>query len=89
MGPEMVDMFPYNAGIMLANLPALRESYKPFLEFILSNKYGLTFPGFGPGDQVGRGCGVIGRNKHMRLGAGRARVCVRRLCGVDGGGCGA
>ncbi|KAI8477207.1 MAG: hypothetical protein J3K34DRAFT_381683 [Monoraphidium minutum] len=51
MGPEMVDMFPYNAGVMLANLPALRDSYPAFLEFILSNQYGLTFPGFGPGDQ--------------------------------------
>ncbi|GBF98874.1 hypothetical protein Rsub_11478 [Raphidocelis subcapitata] len=51
MGPEMVDAFPYNAGVMVANLPRLRESYGDFLAFILSNQHGLTFPGYGPGDQ--------------------------------------
>jgi len=59
MGPEMLDMFPYNAGVMVANLPRLRETYGAFLEFILSNESGLTFPGFGPGDQVG---GLVGRD---------------------------
>jgi hypothetical protein len=61
MGPEMVDMFPYNAGVMLANLPRLRESYEPFLAFILSNRNGLVFPGYGPGDQVGWGARAGGR----------------------------
>ncbi|GBF93893.1 hypothetical protein Rsub_06892 [Raphidocelis subcapitata] len=51
MGPEMQDMFPYNAGIMVANLPRLRETYNDFLAFVLSNREGLTFPGYGPGDQ--------------------------------------
>lgn len=55
MGPEMVDMFPYNAGVMVANLLTLRATYKEFLQFILSNQHGLTFPGFGPGDQVSGG----------------------------------
>ena len=45
-------MFPYNAGVMLAHLPRLRETYQDFLAFIMSNTNGLTFPGFGPGDQV-------------------------------------
>lgn len=52
MGPEQVSAFPYNAGVMIANLPALRASYGAFLEFVLSNKQGLVFEGFGPGDQV-------------------------------------
>jgi hypothetical protein len=61
MGPEMVDMFPYNAGVMLANLPALRATYPAFLAFILSNRHGLTFPGYGPGDQARRrGFGGLG-----------------------------
>jgi hypothetical protein len=51
MATEMVDMFPYNAGIMLMNLVTLRRTYVQFLAFLLNNKNGMYFPGFGPGDQ--------------------------------------
>jgi hypothetical protein len=52
MAVEMADMFPYNAGVMLMNLPGLRRTYEHFLSFILDNQYGaMVFPGFGPGDQ--------------------------------------
>jgi len=52
MGLEMMDVFPYNAGVMVANLPYLRATYDSFLAFILANKEGLVFKGYGPGDQV-------------------------------------
>lgn len=45
MASEAADVFPYNAGIMLMHLPALRSSYERFLDFIFSNKHGLFFPG--------------------------------------------
>jgi hypothetical protein len=51
MGPEMQDYFPWNAGIMLMNIPYLRASYNDFLTYILTNKKGMYFDGFGPGDQ--------------------------------------
>lgn len=35
------------------NLIGLRQSYQSFLAFILENKHGVYFPGYGPGDQVG------------------------------------
>jgi hypothetical protein len=68
MGPEMVDMFPYNAGVMVANLPRLRETYSAFLAFILANGEGLTFPGYGPGDQV-RGA-LLSASAWGRVGGG-------------------
>jgi len=40
MAVEMQDMFPYNAGVMLMNLPELRSSYTGFLRFIISNAEG-------------------------------------------------
>lgn len=52
MAYENDDTFPYNAGVMLMNLPALRTSYDAFLKFILSNDRGLHFGEYGPGDQV-------------------------------------
>ena len=51
MGPEMLDVFPYNAGVMLLHLPRLRATYGALLAFVLANEEGLTFPGYGPGDQ--------------------------------------
>ena len=51
MGTEMLDTPPYNAGVMLMRLSCLRDSYDEFLAFILSNKHGLFFPGYGPVDQ--------------------------------------
>lgn len=54
MASEAVDVFPYNAGIMLMNLPRLRVTYESFLSFILGNKKGLYFSGYGPQDQVSR-----------------------------------
>ncbi|KAL6747931.1 hypothetical protein V8C86DRAFT_2894249 [Haematococcus lacustris] len=51
MAPEMTDAFPYNAGIMLMNLPGLRATYSSLLATILSNRHGLYFPGYGPLDQ--------------------------------------
>jgi len=59
LGPEMVSSFPYNAGVMVAHLPALRASYPQFLKFILNNTQGLMFPNYGPGDQVRGGCGFV------------------------------
>lgn len=62
LGPEFVNRFPYNAGVMVAHLPSLRETYPRFLKFIMSNKQGLVFGQFpeayGPGDQVGGFGGV-------------------------------
>jgi hypothetical protein len=78
MGPEMVDAFPYNAGVMVANLPRLRETYAEFLGFILANNHGLTFPGYGPGDQVG----ARGRARAR----GMAFSPAPRLAGAGGGG---
>lgn len=51
MAPEMSDMFPYNAGVMLMNLYNLSVSYNKFFAFIMSNNFGLYFPDYGPGDQ--------------------------------------
>ena len=45
MASEAEDIFPYNAGIMLMHLPAMRTTYDDFLDFIFSNKHGLYFPG--------------------------------------------
>lgn len=51
MGYEMDDMFPYNAGIMLMNIPYLRKTNAAFVEWILSQQNGLYFEGYGPLDQ--------------------------------------
>merc|ERR1719231_355870 len=51
MSYEMADMFPYNAGIMVAYLPYLRETYQEFLHSILDKEGDFQFPGYGPGDQ--------------------------------------
>jgi hypothetical protein len=48
---RQVDEFPYNAGVMLMNLPLLRSTYNDFLDFILGNRHSMYFPGYGPGDQ--------------------------------------
>ena len=45
MASEADDIFPYNAGIMLMHLPAMRSTYAAFIDFIFSNKHGLFFPG--------------------------------------------
>ncbi|KAL4447483.1 hypothetical protein ABPG75_004702 [Micractinium tetrahymenae] len=51
MGYEMDDMFPYNAGIMLMNIPYLRKTNADFISWILKQKNGLYFDGYGPLDQ--------------------------------------
>ncbi|GAQ85030.1 hypothetical protein KFL_002180050 [Klebsormidium nitens] len=51
MASEAKDVFPYNAGIMLMNLPRLRVTYDRFLSFVLGNKNGLFFSNYGPQDQ--------------------------------------
>lgn len=51
MGYEMDDMFPYNAGIMLMNIPYLRKTNAAFVDWILSQQNGLYFEGYGPLDQ--------------------------------------
>ncbi|KAI8467661.1 MAG: hypothetical protein J3K34DRAFT_523549 [Monoraphidium minutum] len=51
MGPEKVNTFPYNAGVMVANMASLAATYEAFLEFILASESGLVFAGYGPGDQ--------------------------------------
>jgi hypothetical protein len=42
---EGQDIFPYNAGIMLMNMPYMRKTNKKFLSWILSQKNGLYYPG--------------------------------------------
>ncbi|KAG2487834.1 hypothetical protein HYH03_013551 [Edaphochlamys debaryana] len=51
MSYEMDKMFPYNAGIILANLPTMRRNYKAFLHMMLDNDNGLYYPNYGPADQ--------------------------------------
>ncbi|PSC70561.1 Glycosyl transferase family 8 [Micractinium conductrix] len=51
MGYEMDDLFPYNAGIMLMNVPYLRKTNAAFVEWILKQRNGLYFDGYGPLDQ--------------------------------------
>lgn len=41
----MDDMFPYNAGIMLMNIPYLRKTNEAFVNWILQQKNGLYFDG--------------------------------------------
>lgn len=48
MASEAVDMFPYNAGIMLMHLPVLRETYDDFIDFSFNNTHGLFYPGGAP-----------------------------------------
>lgn len=45
MATEAADIFPYNAGIMLMHLPALRQTYAGFIDFVFKNEHGLFFPG--------------------------------------------
>ena len=42
---EGQDVFPYNAGIMLMNMPYVRKTNKKFLNWIVSQKNGLYYPG--------------------------------------------
>lgn len=51
MSYEFYKMFPYNAGIIMANLPTMRRNYKAFLAMMLDNDDGLYYPNFGPADQ--------------------------------------
>ncbi len=51
MSYEMDKMFPYNAGIIVANLPVMRRNYKAFLTMMLDNDNGLYYPNYGPADQ--------------------------------------
>eukprot|EP00198_Chlamydomonas_reinhardtii_P010596 XP_001699933.1 predicted protein [Chlamydomonas reinhardtii] len=51
MSYEFVNMFPYNAGIILANLPTMRENYDAFLTMMLDNNDGLYYINYGPADQ--------------------------------------
>eukprot|EP00798_Chlamydomonas_sp_ICE-L_P015288 gene15288-21372_t len=60
MAWEFRNQFPYNAGIMLMNLPELRASYHEFLAFIFSNTNGLHFGSYGPADQNGVHFGSYG-----------------------------
>lgn len=50
MSFEMDDAFPCNAGVMLMNLPGLRESHRLLVEFTFSNP-SLHFGPYGPLDQ--------------------------------------
>ncbi|GFR46701.1 hypothetical protein Agub_g8320 [Astrephomene gubernaculifera] len=51
MSYEFYKMFPYNAGIIMANLPTMRRNYKKFLAMMLDNDNGLYYPNYGPADQ--------------------------------------
>ncbi|GLC41858.1 hypothetical protein PLESTM_001258700 [Pleodorina starrii] len=51
MSYEFYKMFPYNAGIIMANLPTMRRNYKAFLAMMLDNDDGLYYPNYGPADQ--------------------------------------
>ncbi len=42
---EGQDIFPYNAGIMLMNMPYMRKTNKKFLNWIVSQRNGLYYPG--------------------------------------------
>ncbi len=42
---EGQDVFPYNAGIMLMNMPFMRKTNKKFLNWIVSQRNGLYYPG--------------------------------------------
>ena len=44
----MDDIFPYNAGIMLMNMPYLRQTNKQFIDWILEQRNGLYFDGEPP-----------------------------------------
>lgn len=45
MAGEVSDIFPFNAGIMLMNIPYLKQTYPDFLRWILLQKNGLNFGG--------------------------------------------
>ncbi len=51
MSFEFVNMFPYNAGIIVANLPVMRHNYPAFIAMMLDNEDGLYYPNYGPADQ--------------------------------------
>ncbi|KAG2445065.1 hypothetical protein HYH02_008932 [Chlamydomonas schloesseri] len=53
MSYEMDPMFPYNAGVIVANLPVMRANYKAFIAMMLDPgaSEGLYYPGYGPADQ--------------------------------------
>lgn len=51
MSFEFVNMFPYNAGIIVANLPVMRRNYPAFIAMMLDNEDGLYYPNYGPADQ--------------------------------------
>ncbi|KAL4423954.1 hypothetical protein ABPG75_001255 [Micractinium tetrahymenae] len=51
MGYERYDLFPYNDGVMLWNMPYMVKTNKAFTSWLLSNKNGMYFPGYGPLDQ--------------------------------------
>ncbi|KAG2436256.1 hypothetical protein HXX76_006567 [Chlamydomonas incerta] len=51
MSYEFVNMFPYNAGVILANLPAMRQNYDAFVTMMLDNNDGLYYTNYGPADQ--------------------------------------
>lgn len=52
MASEGVDVFPYNAGVILFNMLSMRHSHKSFVKWILHYRNGLYYgPEYGPGDQ--------------------------------------
>ncbi|KXZ50966.1 hypothetical protein GPECTOR_14g21 [Gonium pectorale] len=51
MSYEFVNYFPYNAGIILANLPTMRQRYGDFIKMMLDNEDGLYYTNYGPADQ--------------------------------------
>ncbi|GIL68281.1 hypothetical protein Vafri_21570 [Volvox africanus] len=51
MSYELFEMFPYNAGVMVANLPVMRQNYAAFIDTMLANDNGLFYTNYGPADQ--------------------------------------
>ncbi|GIL81751.1 hypothetical protein Vretimale_1367 [Volvox reticuliferus] len=51
MSYEFVDTFPYNAGVIVANLPTMRQNYAAFIAMMLANDNGLYYTNYGPADQ--------------------------------------
>ncbi|KXZ42749.1 hypothetical protein GPECTOR_120g416 [Gonium pectorale] len=51
--PMVLDDFviTYNAGVFVANLPAMRRNYDAFIAMMLDNDNGLYYPHYGPADQ--------------------------------------
>lgn len=72
MSFDMQDMFPYNAGVALMNIPYLRQTNADFIAWLLKQRNGLYF---GPSE---RGCSFALLDHHCRLGWAAALIYITR-----------